>query len=162
MGWLEWAEVEIYPSWGQLGCDDFPAHWTLACLSRGQTLLRRTLCSCVFQSGSIYPFSTTSQRGFFSVIFAWESGWVPGSKSCNTAGISLWLYPLGFLFYLFSILFKHLFWTMLSLHYCVGFLCVGKWGLLSSCGVWTSHCSGFSCRTQALGPWASVVVAPRL
>ena len=118
MGWLEWAEVEIYPSWGQLGCDDFPAHWTLACLSRGQTLLRRTLCSCVFQSGSIYPFSTTSQRGFFSVIFAWESGWVPGSKSCNTAGISLWLYPLGFLFYLFSILFKHLFWTVLSLHYC--------------------------------------------
>ena len=20
-----------------------------------------------------------------------------------------------------------------------------KWGLLSSCGVWTSHCGGFSC-----------------
>ena len=61
---LEWAEVEIYPSRGQLSCDDFPAHWTVACLSRGQTLLR-TLFSCVFQSGSLYPSSTTSQRGFF-------------------------------------------------------------------------------------------------
>ena len=27
----------------------------------------------------------------------------------------------------------------------------GKWGLLSSCGTWTSPCCGFSyCRTQAL------------
>ena len=34
----------------------------------------------------------------------------------------------------------------------------GEWGLLSSCGVWASCCSGFSCRAQALGiqapqPW---------
>ena len=33
----------------------------------------------------------------------------------------------------------------------------------SSCGARASHCSGFSCcRAQALGAWASVVVACRL
>ena len=26
----------------------------------------------------------------------------------------------------------------------------GEWGLLSSCGVWASHCGGFSCAAQAL------------
>ena len=31
-------------------------------------------------------------------------------------------------------------------------------GLLSSCSVWASHCSGFSCETPALGAQASVVV----
>ena len=37
----------------------------------------------------------------------------------------------------------------------------GECRLLSGCGA--SHCSGFSCcRTQALGAWASVVVAHRL
>ena len=36
----------------------------------------------------------------------------------------------------------------------------GKWGLLSSCGVQASCCGGFSCfGAQALGTWASVVVA---
>ena len=31
---------------------------------------------------------------------------------------------------------------------------------LSSCGAWTSHCSGVSrCRAWTLGSWASVVVA---
>ena len=30
--------------------------------------------------------------------------------------------------------------------------------LLSGCGAWASHCSGFSCcGAQALGAWASVV-----
>ena len=36
-------------------------------------------------------------------------------------------------------------------------------GATLPCGVWTSHCSGFSCRgARALGPQASVVVARRL
>ena len=36
----------------------------------------------------------------------------------------------------------------------------GEWRLLSYCGSWVSHCSGFSCcGTQALGIQASVVVA---
>ena len=35
-----------------------------------------------------------------------------------------------------------------------------EWGLLSSCWAQASHCSGFSCcRAQALGTWASEVVA---
>ena len=32
-------------------------------------------------------------------------------------------------------------------------------GLLSSCGAWASHCSGFSCGAQALGAQASVTAA---
>ena len=35
-----------------------------------------------------------------------------------------------------------------------------KWrggGATVCCGVWASHCSGFSCEAQALGTWASVV-----
>ena len=39
--------------------------------------------------------------------------------------------------------------------------CGGR-GLLSSCGVWASHCGGFSCCDGFSGMWASVVVAPRL
>ena len=36
----------------------------------------------------------------------------------------------------------------------------GKWGLLSNCSTWASHCNGFSCcGAQALGSQASVVVA---
>ena len=32
--------------------------------------------------------------------------------------------------------------------------------LLSGCGAWASHCNGFSCcGAQALGEWASVVMA---
>ena len=37
-----------------------------------------------------------------------------------------------------------------------------EWGLLSSCSAQASHCSGFSCcGAQALGAWASAVVAHR-
>ena len=36
-------------------------------------------------------------------------------------------------------------------------------GLLSSCGAWASHCGDFSCGgAQAVGAWASVVVASGL
>ena len=39
----------------------------------------------------------------------------------------------------------------------------GRMCTLSSCGEWASHCSGFPSRgAQALGTWASVVVAPGL
>ena len=46
-----------------------------------------------------------------------------------------------------------LFLAMLGLHCYSGFFSSwGKWGLLSSCGVWALHCGGFSCcRAQALG-----------
>ena len=43
-----------------------------------------------------------------------------------------------------------------------GFLC-GEQGQLFSCGLWTSHCSGFSCcGARALGLWASVTAVHRL
>ena len=56
----------------------------------------------------------------------------------------------------------YLFLAALGLHCCVGFcfsLVAGSGGC-SSCSVWASHCSSFSCcRAQPLGAWASVVVA---
>ena len=51
--------------------------------------------------------------------------------------------------------------AVLALHCCrKGCSNCGRQGLLSSCGVQASHCGSFSCcRAQALGVWASVVVA---
>ena len=65
-----------------------------------------------------------------------------------------------FLFYLFSCLLL----AVLGLPCCVlAFSSCSKWGLLSSGGVWASHCGGFSCcEAQALGTQASVAAAPRL
>ena len=58
-----------------------------------------------------------------------------------------------------------LFLAALGFHCCMrAFSGCGKQGLLSSCGMWASHCSGFSC-CRAWAPedvWASVVVAVRL
>ena len=39
------------------------------------------------------------------------------------------------------------------------FFSCGKWGLLSSCGVRGSHCSGFSCGSQAVATLAQLVVS---
>ena len=52
--------------------------------------------------------------------------------------------------------FFNLFW----LHWVVGCLQLRQVGAILRCGARTSHCGGFSCfRAQALGAWASVVVA---
>ena len=65
--------------------------------------------------------------------------------------------PLLFLFFL---LFIYLFLAALGLRCCVGFLWLCRTGATLPCGARASHCSDFSrCRVQALGAWASVVVA---
>ena len=53
---------------------------------------------------------------------------------------------------------------LLALHWCIWpFSSCSEQGLLSNCGVWASHCSGFySPRAQALDPWSWVVVVHRL
>ena len=57
----------------------------------------------------------------------------------------------------------YLFLAVLDLHCCTWAFSSCKWGLLSSCSVWVSHCDGFSCcRAQALGCVGSAVVAHRL
>ena len=64
--------------------------------------------------------------------------------------------------FLFNIiLFIYLFLAVLGLHCCAwAFSSGGKQGLFSSCGVWASHCSSFSCcRVWALGSLGSVAVA---
>ena len=54
------------------------------------------------------------------------------------------------------ILFMYLFVAVLGLHCCArACSSCGEPGPPSSCGVWASHCSGFSrCGAQALGTWA--------
>ena len=71
----------------------------------------------------------------------------------------------GFLLLCFKIyyFFKFIFDSIGSLLLPGLFYSCSKWGLLSSCGSWASHCSDFSCcRAQALGVQASVVAAPGL
>ena len=65
------------------------------------------------------------------------------------------LFPFS-LSFLKICLFVCLLLAVLGLHYCVwAFSSCGRWGLVSSCGLWTSRCSGFSCcGTRALGQWA--------
>ena len=55
----------------------------------------------------------------------------------------------------------NLFLVVLGLHHCAwAFSTCGEQRLLSSCGAWASHCSGFSCcAAQVLGTQASVVAA---
>ena len=54
----------------------------------------------------------------------------------------------------------YLFLAVLSLPCCTkAFSGCSKQRLFSSCGVWASHCSGFSCGTPALSSWASVTAA---
>ena len=68
------------------------------------------------------------------------------------------------------IFFKIYKYTYIFIFGCAGSLLLlglfsryGKRGLLSSCGVRASHCSGFSCcRAQALGSWASAGAALEL
>ena len=52
-------------------------------------------------------------------------------------------------------IFIYLFLAELGLCFCLqAFSSCGDQGLLSSCGAWASHCSGFCCcRAQALGAW---------
>ena len=68
-----------------------------------------------------------------------------------------------------------IFFFLIYLFYLFIFVCIGSsllragflqlWRVVATlhCGVWASHCGGLSCcRAQALGAWASVIVARRL
>jgi len=57
----------------------------------------------------------------------------------------------------FLFVYFWLYWVFSAVH---GVSLVAAMGLLSSCGVWASHCVGFSCcRACVLGVQALVVVA---
>ena len=65
----------------------------------------------------------------------------------------------SFFFYLF-IFYLFIFGCFRSLLLCVGFLQLWRAGATLRCSVWASRGRGFSCcGAQALGVWASVVVA---
>ena len=67
-------------------------------------------------------------------------------------------------FFKFIYLFIYLFLAVLGLRCCApAFFMLRRAGATLHCSAWASHCSGFSCcGAQALGVWASVVVARRL
>ena len=57
----------------------------------------------------------------------------------------------GFKYVLFIYVFIYLFLAVLGICQCTNFSSCGEQGLLSSCGPWAFHCSGFSC-CGAWGP----------
>ena len=65
------------------------------------------------------------------------------------------LIPLKTWFFSFFCSFVYLSEAVLSLHCWAQFSSCREQGLLSSCGAWASHCSGFSCcGAGTLGTWA--------
>ena len=73
--------------------------------------------------------------------------------------LNLFVYLNLFIYlYLFIYLF-YLFLAVLGPRCCTGFLLLRRAGATLHCGAQASHCSGFSCGTQALGTQASVAVA---
>ena len=65
-----------------------------------------------------------------------------------------------FFFFLNKFIYLFFFLAALGLCCCTGFLQLRWAGATLHCGVWASHCGGFSCcRAWALGAWASVVAA---
>ena len=79
--------------------------------------------------------------------------------------------PLIFFFFFLTCTHYFIYFFVINLflavlgprHYAQAFPGCGERGLLSSCGPWASHCSGFSpCVAQALGARASVLAAQGL
>ena len=67
-------------------------------------------------------------------------------------------------FFFLIFIYYYLFLPALGLSHCLwAFSSYNKQGLLSSCRVWASHCSGFSCfRAQPREPAGSEAAAHRL
>ena len=71
--------------------------------------------------------------------------------------------PLFLFFFFFSLFNLFIFGCVGSSLLRVGFLQLQRVGATLCCGMRASHCGGFSCcGAQALGTWASVIVALRL
>ena len=76
---------------------------------------------------------------------------------CIEVQFFLFLFFICFIYFYFFNLFLAVVGSSLL---CVGFLQLWRAGATLRCGVWASHCGGFSCcGARALGAWASVVVA---
>ena len=101
------------------------------------------------------------QYNWVKVVSFWRRKWQPtpllmpgkfhGLQSMGSQRVRhKWATSLSFLC-LFKKIFIYLFLAALGLHcYTRALSSCGEWGLTSSCGVWASHCSGFSC----CGAWA--------
>ena len=86
-------------------------------------------------------------------LLLWEQGWSPLKKLIPKSSLS-------FFFFFNKFIFKK-FLAVLGLRCCAWtFSLVAAGGATLQCSAQPSHCGGFSCcKAQALGTWASVVVA---
>ena len=97
-GWLNGTRVEFFLSTGQPGLDKTPeVRFWLNTFSRGQTLLRRTKCSGIFQNDSFSPPLERSMRGFiYTHCEDLGHDRAPGNKSHEDGRVCrIWLGPLN-------------------------------------------------------------------
>ena len=88
---------------------------------------------------------------------------VPVAHRWTLQDPSIYLPQLIFTFKKEKIIYLFIFGCFGSLLLRMGFLQLQRAGATLCCGARASHCGGFSCcGAQALGAWASVVVACRL
>ena len=82
------------------------------------------------------------------------------NRTPGASGLIISCFFFSFLYLSDTFFFFWLIWVSLA---APALSLVGDWGLLSSCDVQPSHCSGFSCWGGGLeGVGASIVAAPRL
>ena len=133
-------------------------------------------CHSVTKNSLLLPFHLWIWYillGTLSILIPFALGPIPGpfmtsypfletySRQLEPEGTRLFC-PFSFFFFFFFLinLFIFNFGCIGSLLLCVGFLYLWQVGATLRCGVWASHCSGFSCwGARALGTRASVVVA---
>ena len=143
--WISWLEAGLGQSWlvqlsspaaGQLGF----VHMIVAGFQEGKGKHKM-------------PLETSAQNWHNIIAFSifYQPKHITGLAQIQ--GVNKETHYFKFYFYLF--------FTVLGLHCCTQAFCsCGKWGLLSSCGVQASHCSGFSCcKVQALGSWAQLILS---
>ena len=131
--------------------------WTLGLLNL-HLLSRRTLVTCPFWG---YLCRLWLSRIWVKAVDSKSHLWdhlIPKLPSGPTLTVLCVLFCFCFFF------LKTLKWNTWVMNFCNFFLAV--LGLrccaqaFSSCSTWVAHCGGFSCcRAQALGTWASIVVA---
>ena len=104
--------------------------------------------------GTFFFNSVNQSLPFDWIIFIFSAINVVGFTS------AVLLCFLSYFFFLIAIFCFCFFGCAGSSLLCVGFLYLRPTGATVCWGAWVSHCGGFSCcRAQAIGAWASVVVA---
>lgn len=96
MGWLEWAEVEIYPSRGQLGCEVISQHIGLWLVyPEGRLCYENTVLLCISKWFHL-PFLYHKSEEIFFCDICMGICWVPEVNLVIQQGFSHETVSLGF------------------------------------------------------------------